>query len=113
MAAGTRGNRIEPLHDTHRQYGPRTTPIVRALVYEDSDLALQQLRRPLPFGSFLGKVMEEHVAYTRVLGYRYDSGSASVPDDPGAAGRVMAAQTRPGQGAPHAVVASLVLVAVG
>ena len=62
-----------PFTALHRQYGPRTTPIVRALVCEDSDTALQQLRRLPPFGSFLGKVMEEHVAHMRVLGYRYDT----------------------------------------
>ena len=62
-----------PFTELHRQYGPRTAPIVRALVCEDSDSALQQLRRLPPFGSFLGKVMEEHVAHMRVLGYRYDT----------------------------------------
>jgi integrase/recombinase XerD len=62
-----------PFTELHRQYGPRTTPIVRALVCEDSDAALQQLRRLPPFGSLLGKVMEEHVAHMRTLGYRYDT----------------------------------------
>ena len=62
-----------PFAELHRQYGPRTTPIVRALVCEDSETALQQLRRLPPFGSFLGKVMEEHVAHMRALGYRYDT----------------------------------------
>lgn len=57
----------------HRQYGPRTTPIVRALVCEDSGTALQKLRRLPPFGNFLGKIMEEHVAHMRTLGYRYDT----------------------------------------
>lgn len=60
-----------PFEKLHRQYGPRTTPIVRALVSEDSDAALQQLRRLPRFGSFLGRVMEEHVAHMRMLGYRY------------------------------------------
>jgi integrase len=60
-----------PFAELHRKYGPRTTPIVRALVCEDSKAALQQLRRLPPFGSFLGKVMEEHVAHMRALGYRY------------------------------------------
>jgi len=62
-----------PFTELHRQYGPRTAPIVRALVCEDSNAALQQLRRLPPFGSFLGKVMEEHVAHMRALGYRYDA----------------------------------------
>src|SRR5690606_10217340 len=62
-----------PFVSLHRQYGARTTPIVRALVREDSDAALQQLRRLPRFGSFLGRVMEEHVAHMRALGYRYDT----------------------------------------
>jgi hypothetical protein len=36
-------------------------------------MALEQLR-PLPrFGSFLGRVMDEHVEHMRSLGYRYDT----------------------------------------
>src|SRR5207245_627671 len=61
-----------PFAELHRHYGPRTTPIVRALVSEDVEATLQELR-PLPrFGSFLGKLMEEHVTLMRSLGYRYD-----------------------------------------
>jgi len=60
-----------PFVELHLHYGPRTAPIVRALVCEDSETALQILRRLPPFGSFLGKVMEEHVAHMRALGYRY------------------------------------------
>jgi integrase/recombinase XerD len=59
-----------PFEELHRQYGSRTTPIVRALVSEDSNV-LQRLRRPPPFGSFLGPVMKDHVAHMRTLGYRY------------------------------------------
>jgi integrase len=62
-----------PFVELHRLYGPRTTPIVGALVSKDSDTELQQLRRLPRFGSFLGRVMEEHVAHMRVLGYRYDT----------------------------------------
>lgn len=62
-----------PFAELHQQYGPRTTPIVRALVCEDRKTALQQLRRLSPFGSFLGKVMEAHVAHMRALGYRYNT----------------------------------------
>jgi integrase/recombinase XerD len=62
-----------PFTELHRHYGPRTTPIVRALVGEESRAALQTLRRAPPFGSFLGKVMEEHVAHMRALGYRYNT----------------------------------------
>ena len=60
-----------PFAELHRDYGSRTTPIVRALVSDDVEAALLQLR-PLPrFGSFLGKLMEEHVRLMRSLGYRY------------------------------------------
>ena len=62
-----------PFAGLHRQYGPRTTAIVRALVSEHSNAALHQLRRLPRFGSFLGSVMEEHVAHMRALGYRYDT----------------------------------------
>ncbi len=62
-----------PFAELHRQYGLRTTPIVRALVSEHSNAVLEQLRRLPRFGSFLGSVMEEHVAHMRALGYRYDT----------------------------------------
>jgi integrase len=61
-----------PFAELHRQYGPRTTPIIRALVSDDSN-TLEQLRQLPPFGSFLGRVMEDHVAHMRMLGYRYDT----------------------------------------
>jgi integrase len=62
-----------PFVSLHAQYGARTTPIVRALVAKDPKAALQLLR-PLPrFASHLGKMMEEHVAHMRSLGYRYDT----------------------------------------
>lgn len=62
-----------PFAELHRLHGPRTAPIVRALVSEDSDAALGQLRRLPRFGSALGKVMDEHVTHMRMLGYRYDT----------------------------------------
>jgi integrase len=62
-----------PFEELHLHYGPRTTPIVRALVSEDSAAALRLLRRLPRFGSFLGRVMEEHVAHMRTLGYRYNT----------------------------------------
>jgi len=67
-----------PFAELHRDYGSRTTPIVRALVSEDVEAALQKLR-PLPrFGSFLGELMEEHVKLMRSLGYRYDVNEAML-----------------------------------
>lgn len=64
---------LNPFAELHRHYGPRTAPIVRAIVCEDSETALQQLHHLPPFGSFLGKIMEEHVMHMRTLGYRYDT----------------------------------------
>lgn len=60
-----------PFVPLHMQYGPRTTPIVRSLVREDAQAALEKLRRLPRFGSVLGRVMEEHVERMRSLGYRY------------------------------------------
>lgn len=62
-----------PFVQLHVQYGPPTAPIVRSLVSKDAWTALEQLRRLPRFGSFLGKVMEEHVEHMRSLGYRYDT----------------------------------------
>jgi integrase/recombinase XerD len=61
-----------PFAELHRHNGSRTTPIVRALVSDDVEGALRELR-PVPrFGSFLGDLMEEHVGLMRSLGFRYD-----------------------------------------
>jgi integrase len=60
-----------PFAELHRQYGPRTTPIVRALVSEHSDADLQNQRQLPRFGSFFGVLMDQHIAHMRVLGYRY------------------------------------------
>jgi integrase len=61
-----------PFAELHGHYGPRTTPIVRALVSDNVEAALRELRPAARFGSFLGKVMVEHVGLMRSLGYRYD-----------------------------------------
>lgn len=61
-----------PFAELHCYYGPRTTPIVRALVSDDVETALRDLRPQPRFGSFLGKVMAEHLELMRLLGYRYD-----------------------------------------
>jgi integrase len=62
-----------PFAELHRQYGPRTTPIVRALVSEDADTALAQLHQLPHFASHLGAVMREHIAHMHALGYRYNT----------------------------------------
>lgn len=67
-----------PFAELHRQYGPHTTPIVRALIGEHSNAALEQLRRLARFGSWLGRVMEEHIAHMRALGYRYDNNEETL-----------------------------------
>lgn len=67
-----------PFAELHRQYGPRTTPIVRALVSEDSNAALQQMRCLPRFGSILGTVMEEHVTHMHALGYRYHTNEGTL-----------------------------------
>jgi hypothetical protein len=61
-----------PFAELHHHYGPRTTPIVRALVGDDVETALRDLRPEPRFGSFLGKVMAEHLGLMRSLGYLYD-----------------------------------------
>jgi integrase len=62
-----------PFADLHRRYGPRTTPIVRALVSDISEAKLEELRPQPRFGSFLGEFMVEHVTLMRSLGYRYNT----------------------------------------
>jgi integrase/recombinase XerD len=61
-----------PFAELRRQYGHRTAPIVRALLSENVEAALQRLRPLARFGSFLGEMMKEHVAQMRSVGYRYD-----------------------------------------
>lgn len=54
------------------QYGRLVTPIVRALLEDNYQRALERLR-PLPdFGSPLGPLMHEHIARMQALGYRYE-----------------------------------------
>ena len=60
-----------PLADLKQRYGGRLMTIVRALLQEDYHNALERLR-PLPeWGSPLGLLMREHVAWMQSLGYRY------------------------------------------
>lgn len=67
-----------PFDELHHTYGPRTTPIVRALVSDDIEAALRKLHPSPRFASFLGKVMEEHVGLMRSLGYRYNVNEAQL-----------------------------------
>ena len=61
-----------PFAELREQYGQHLAPIVRALVNCDPAGALQRLRPPPRYGSFLGPLMREHVERMRSAGYRYD-----------------------------------------
>jgi len=63
-----------PFAELRARYGLRTgTPIVRALLAADPAQALEALRPPPRFGSFLGATMRAHVELMRALGHRYES----------------------------------------
>jgi integrase/recombinase XerD len=61
-----------PFNEWRQQFGRCNAPIVRALLAVDSGAALQRLRPPPRYGSFLGLLMRDHVERMRSLGYRYD-----------------------------------------
>lgn len=61
-----------PFSTWRQQYGRRIGPIVRALLSEDSAVALNQLCRSPQYGSVLGPLMRQHVERMRALGYRFD-----------------------------------------
>jgi len=65
---------INPFAALRDRYGQRrTAPIVRALAGPDPFSTLEALR-PLPrWGSPLGPLMRDHIAFMRALGYRYGS----------------------------------------
>ena len=69
-AAGERPNVLAQLR---AQYGQLLNPIVRALLEDDYERALQRLRPLKPWGSVLGAAMQEHVARMKGLGYRYEA----------------------------------------
>jgi len=62
-----------PLAQLRAQYGRLLRPIVRALLEDDYERALERLR-PLPnLGSTLGPVIEEHITRMQSLGYHYQA----------------------------------------
>ena len=64
--------RSHPLAELRAQYGRLLTPIVRALLEDNYESALERLR-PLPdWGSNLGPVIREHITRMQSLGYRYE-----------------------------------------
>ena len=68
----TTWERPHVLAQLRAQYGRLLNPIVRALLADDYESALQRLR-PLPqWGSVLGTAMQEHVMRMKALGYRYE-----------------------------------------
>lgn len=62
-----------PIAELRAQYGRKLTPIVRALLHEDYESALERLRPPSQWGSALGPLMREYIGRMRSLGYRYDT----------------------------------------
>lgn len=65
-----------PLAELRVRYGQRCgTPIVRALLAADPLSALEALRPPARFASFLGDMLREHVELMRAVGYRYEAQS--------------------------------------
>jgi integrase/recombinase XerD len=61
-----------PFSELRRRYELRDlAPMVDALLMEDYPDALEKLRPPPLFGSFLGPQMQAHVALKRALGSRY------------------------------------------
>jgi len=66
------GEGTHPLAELRAQYGRLLNPIVRALLEDDYENALERLR-PLPdWGSVLGSSMREHITRMQSLGYRYE-----------------------------------------
>jgi integrase/recombinase XerD len=61
-----------PLARLRAQYGLRATPpIIRALLSADPHKALEAVRRPPPFASFLGDFLRGHAELMRALGRQY------------------------------------------
>ena len=68
-----------PLAEVRKQYlHPATAPIVRALLSPDSDSALEALRPPPRFASFLGTAMRDHTVLMRSVGHRYNTEEAGL-----------------------------------
>lgn len=61
-----------PIADLRLKHGARgNRPVWRAIASPNPDDALVALRRPAPFGSFLGDFMQNHVTLMRNRGYKY------------------------------------------
>lgn len=66
------GAAANPIADLKAQYGGRLTPIVRALLEDNYQSALEALRPLSAWGSVQGPLMREHIARMRSLGYKYE-----------------------------------------
>lgn len=70
---------INPLVELRHRYSQRwSLPVVRALLTTDPPRALEALRPPPRFGSFLGDMLRQHVELMRAVGYRYEAQSARL-----------------------------------
>lgn len=70
---------INPLAELRAAYGQRWgTPVVRALIAADPVRALEALRPPARFASFLGDMLRQHVDLMRAIGYCYKAQSARL-----------------------------------
>jgi integrase len=70
---------VNPLAELRAQYGQRCgTPIVRSLLAADPPRALEALRSPPRFASFLGDMMRQDVDLMRAIGYRYEAQAARL-----------------------------------
>jgi integrase/recombinase XerD len=61
-----------PLAQLRAQYGRLLTPIVRALLEDNYEAALERLRPLSDLGSTLGPVIREHITRMQSQGYRYE-----------------------------------------
>ncbi len=65
------GNPVSDLRNALNAYSD--TSIIRALMSPDPDRALEDLRRPQPYGSSWGNLMRTHVHRMQRMGYRYET----------------------------------------
>jgi integrase/recombinase XerD len=66
-----------PLAQLRQDYGHSdTTSIVRALLARDPTAALEALRPPPRFASFLGSAMHDYIQLMQTIGHRYDTRAA-------------------------------------
>jgi integrase len=67
------GGEANPLAALQEEYGERLQPIIRALLADNHEDALERLRPLTAFGSHFGPLMSEHITRMQSLGYRYEA----------------------------------------